>query len=574
MVIRLPGPGIDIPNVDIFEFVLESKRPFPDDKVIFQDAKTGRTYTRAGALETAIGFGKGLKALWNWKKRDVFAVISSNNIDVPAAIWGTFWAGGAVTTVNPTYTAAEMTYQLKLAKAKAIATQYSILPVALKAAEEVGIPKDRIVLLGDQRDPKSEFKHFTSIRNISGASRFRRTRPEPEDVAFIVFSSGTTGLPKGVMLSHRNLVANILQNATREHMLTWNGGKDGSGDKIIADWPRDLHMEHWKITDPQFPIGLTVLVHMPMFAGLTAIVMPKFNLEEFCANVQKFQATYSFVAPPIVLALARSPVVSKYDLSSLRMLNCGAAPLKPELSHALTSRIKTLGIKQGYGLSETSPTLAIGPWEDWEKHTGSAGVIVDNIEVKIMSVGEEDAQQHREELPFPGTPEMTGEVFVRGPNIFIGYLDNPKATAECLDKDGWFRTGDIGYVDSSYRLYITDRLKELIKYKGYQVPPAELEDVLLSSPAVLDAAVVGVPVEDGEIPRGYVVPADPSKTSEKDAQEIMDWVAQRVVHYKRLRGGVKFIKAVPKSVSGKILRRVLKDEVEKEANAQKTRAKL
>lgn len=163
--------------------------------------------------------------------------MSPNDIDVPAAVWGTFWAGGVVTTVNPTYTAAELAYQLKIAKAKAIATQLPMVPIALEAAKEAGIPKDRIILLGDQRDAKAEFKHFTSIKNISGATRFRRTKSKPDDVAFIVFSSGTTGLPKGVMLSHRNLVSNILQNSTAEDGLSLSGGSDGKGDKLMAVLP-------------------------------------------------------------------------------------------------------------------------------------------------------------------------------------------------------------------------------------------------------------------------------------------------------------------------------------------------
>ncbi|KAI5295704.1 hypothetical protein KEM52_000497 [Ascosphaera acerosa] len=560
MPIKLPEPDLAIPDVDIFTHVLGSKKPFPDDKVIFQDAKTARSYTRQQVIAASIEFGKGLKALWSWNKGDVLAIMSPNDIDVPVTIWGTFWAGGVVSTANPAYTAAELAYQLRMAQAKAIATQLPMLPVALEAAKEVGIPRDRVILIGDQRDPTAEFKHFSSIKNISGASRYRRTVCKPEDIAFIVFSSGTTGLPKGVMLSHRNLVSNVVQNSAREGPLSWKGGPDGQGDKILAVLPF-FHI-----------YGLNVLVHMPMCLGLTALVMPKFDLEDFCAYVQQYKATYSYVAPPIVLALARHPVVSKYDMTSLRMLNSGAAPLKPELAHALTSRIPTVGIKQGYGLSETSPTVSVGTWEEWEQHVGSAGLLVNNVEVKILSVADEhEGSEAGAEMPFPGSPETAGEVYVRGPNIFVGYLNNPTATAECLDKDGWFRTGDIGYVDAGYRLYITDRLKELIKYKGYQVPPAELEDVLLSSPDVLDAAVVGVPVEDGEVPRGYVVPADPKKTSPTDARAIMDWVASRVVHYKRLRGGVRFVDSVPKSVSGKILRRVLKEEVKKEVAAQQSK---
>ncbi|KAI5302495.1 hypothetical protein KEM56_000651, partial [Ascosphaera pollenicola] len=438
MVIKLPVPDVEIPDVDIYGLIFETERPFPDDKIIFQDSKTGRSYSRAQLASVASDFGKGLKAVWNWQKGDVLAVMSPNDIDVPPAVWGAFWAGGVVTTVNPTYTAAELAYQLKIANAKAIATQLPMVPIALEAAKEAGIPQDRIILLGDQRDPKSEFKHFTSIRNISGATRYKRTKSKPQDVAFIIFSSGTTGLPKGVMLSHRNLVANILQNSNAETKLSWNGGKDGAGDKIMAVLPF-FHI-----------YGLTALIHMPIWSGFHTYVMPKFDLEEFCANVQKYKVTYSHVAPPIVLALARSPIVDKYDLSSLRMLCCGAAPLKPELAHALTSRIKTLGIKQGYGLSETSPTICMTPWDDWEKHTGSAGQLMASIEVRIMSVGDEHSDEPRVEMPWPGTSETTGEVFVRGPNVFLGYLNNPTATAECLDKDGWFRTGDIGYVDADY----------------------------------------------------------------------------------------------------------------------------
>lgn len=169
-------------------------------------------------------------------------------------------------------------------------------------------------------------------------------------------------------------------------------------------------------------LGLTVLIHMPMWSGYQTYVMSKFDLEEYCANVQKYKATYSHVAPPIVLALARSPVVDKYDLSSLRMLNSGAAPLKPELVNALVTRIKTIGIKQGYGLSETSPTVSVGSWKNWQENTASAGFLMPNIEVRIMSVLEEHSEGERVELPFPGNPDQVGEIFVRGPNIFMGYL--------------------------------------------------------------------------------------------------------------------------------------------------------
>ncbi|KAI5301413.1 hypothetical protein KEM55_001749, partial [Ascosphaera atra] len=195
--------------------------------------------------------------------------------------------------------------------------------------------------------------------------------------------------------------------------------------------------------------------------------MARFELEDFLSNIQKHRITYIGVVPPILLALAKHPSVSKYDLSSLRMLNSGAAPLKAELAKEVAARTG-VPVKQGYGLSETSPGVAVGQWANWEETIECSGNLLPNIECKIMSVPEEGSSESARELPWPGSPEQTGEIWLRGPNIFMGYLNNPKATAECLSPDGWFRTGDIGYLDGKKRLWVTDRLKELIKYKGFQ----------------------------------------------------------------------------------------------------------
>lgn len=207
--------------------------------VIYQDAETKRQYTYQGLKDTSLEFGKGLRAIYDWKKNDVLALFTPNSIDTPVLTWGTLWAGGIVSPANPAYTAKELAFQLKNSGAKVLATQASLLPVATEAAKLAGIQTDRIILLGDQRDPQARYKHFTSVRNISGATRYRKAKVNPaSDLSFLVYSSGTTGTPKGVMLSHRNIIANILQNATVEgNNLKWNEGPDGKGDRVLAFLP-------------------------------------------------------------------------------------------------------------------------------------------------------------------------------------------------------------------------------------------------------------------------------------------------------------------------------------------------
>jgi acyl-CoA synthetase (AMP-forming)/AMP-acid ligase II len=381
------------------------------------------------------------------------------------------------------------------------------------------------------------------------------------DVAFLVYSSGTTGTPKGVMLSHNNIVANLQQVSISEGgNLTWNGSKTvpgiplpakGHGDKILACLPF-FHI-----------YGLTLLIHQPAYLGLTTIVMPRFEIERWCSLVQQHRITYSYIVPPIIVLLSKHPKVADYDLSSIRMTNSGAAPLTRELIESVYKRTG-VRIKQGYGLSETSPATHLQRWEDWLSGVGSTGWMLPNMEMKFCAVPGMDAESDgTKELP----SGQTGELYVKGPNIFLGYHNKPAATAGCLSEDGWFRTGDVGYVNERGDLYITDRVKELIKYKGFQVPPAELEGYLVDNEMVDDVAVVGVESQElgTEVPRAYVVRKGGMKAIQRgDEERIAHWLASKVASHKKLRGGVKFVDAVPKSPSGKILRRILKEEARKE----------
>jgi 4-coumarate--CoA ligase len=294
--------------------------------------------------------------------------------------------------------------------------------------------------------------------------------------------------------------------------------------------------------------GLQCLVHHPAYAGITTVVMSSFDLARFCSLIQTHRITYTYVAPPVVLHLAKSPVVEQYDLSSLRMITSGAAPLTKELIHAVHDRLGTQ-VKQAYGLSETSPVTHIQ--KKWDDGLGSNGPPLPNQIVKFMSPDGVEVPMGKE-----------GEVWIKGPNVFIGYLHNPSASAACKSPDGFFKTGDIGYEDGEGNMYITDRVKELIKFKGFQVAPAELEGILASHDMVDDVAVIGIRDESQatEVPMACIVPKQGVARTRANEELIVAWLMERVAAHKRLRGGVIWIDEIPKSASGKILRRLLKDK--------------
>ncbi|KAF1830935.1 acetyl-CoA synthetase-like protein [Decorospora gaudefroyi] len=539
---KSPFPDVHIPDVDLWDLIFNRpNRDFPDQKVIYRALDSTRNYTFADVKNLATTFGQGLQKVWDWQKDDILALYTPNDIDIPPVIYGAFYAGGIVTPANPGYSATELAYQLENSGAKALVTTKAFLHTALEAAQQVGIASDRVIVLGVDTDATNGCKHWTSIRAPSGAGPYPRRRAQPEDLAFLAYSSGTTGLPKGVMLTHRNIVADLLmiQGAVGE----WYTSAD---DKFLGVLPF-FHI-----------YGLTGLVHQTLHRGIEMVVMPSFDMETFLNTIQQHKITFLYVAPPVIVRLSRDKMVDEYDLSSVKMITCGAAPLTKELVDTVYARLR-IRINQAYGLSETSPMTHCQPWNEWYTSIGSVGKMFPNMHAKYMSATATGAADEQEL-----GPGIAGELWLTGPNLFAGYWKNETATREAITPDGYFKTGDIGFQDEFHNFYITDRVKELIKYKGFQVPPAELEGKLMESALIDDVAVIGVQDEERhtEVPRAYVVASSRAHQrgdEQAQARAIVLWMHEKVASHKRLRGGVVFIDEVPKSASGKILRRVLKE---------------
>ena len=400
--------------------------------VIYSSCNSSRKYTFADVKAAATAFGEGLRNLWDWQKADVLAIYAPNDVDFGPIVYGVFFAGGIVTPANPAYSVDELAFQLNNSGAKAIATTKAFLPNAVKAAKKADIPEDRIIILGPEPDENRKYKQWTNIRKTSGASRYRRRKQDSDkDLAFLAYSSGTTGLPKGVMLSHRNIIADVLQ--INGAMGKWySSGKD----KMLGVLPF-FHI-----------YGLTGLVHQTLHRGIEVVVMPGFDLKLFLQTVQEHKITFIYVAPPVIVRLARDKMVDDYDLSSVKMMTCGAAPLTKELVDAVHKRVN-IKINQAYGLSETSPMTHTQPWDEWYTSVGSVGKMFPNMRAKYMSPDDKELG-----------PGEAGELWLSGPNVFKGYWKNDEATANCMSGDGYFKTGDVGYQDKDNNFFITDRVKE------------------------------------------------------------------------------------------------------------------
>ena len=505
MIFKSPLPAVSLPEVPFTPLLLERTARWADRTALI-DGSTGQTLTfgewakgvrRGAAGLAARGFGKG----------DVLAIFSTNLPEYATAFHAVSLAGGATTTINPTYTADELAAQLKDARARYLVTIPPFLDKALGAARAAGVQETFVFGQAQGARP------FADLLDAEGDPPAVDLRPR-EDLAALPYSSGTTGLPKGVMLTHHNLVSNLLQMAACLSL--------GERDTLVAVLPF-FHI-----------YGLMVIMNLGLYVGAPVVTLPRFDLEGFLQVLARHRVTFAQVVPPIALALAKHPSVAGHDLSSLRAVFSGAAPLGEAVTRACGERLGCM-VMQGYGLTETSPGALVSPNDPARLKAGSVGQVIPNTECQVVDV----------ERGVPVGPGERGEVWIRGPQVMKGYLGRPEATAAMIDADGWLHSGDIGYADADGHFFIVDRVKELIKYKGLQIAPAELEAVLLAHSGVADAAVIGVPDEEaGEVPKAFLV-----LKGGADPQEVLEFVAGRVAPYKKVRH-VQVVDADPQVAVG------------------------
>ncbi|XP_016841715.1 4-coumarate--CoA ligase 1 [Nasonia vitripennis] len=535
-IIPSPYGQLTYPEMRISDYVWESLQDY-SNMVALQCGVTNRKYTYAQARDYANYVARSLLDI-GVKPGEVVALILPNLPETAIAFLGCLEAGIVITTVNPIYTADEIARQLISSGTKAVITAAEISSTVITAVNK-SIPGGRVIVVNDHTKPIPD--GVIPFEDLITKGKTLAPLPDRQwsldDVAILPYSSGTTGLPKGVMLTHRNIVSNVemVKNTVDKHMMI---KADGSSQEIV---PVVLPMYHI--------YGMSTIMLSRLSIGSRLITLPKFTPESYIKVLDENKVSVLMLVPPIVLFLSASKHVTRKHLENVTSITSGAAPLsKTDVDKFYdkfnVDRSKTQ-FAQGYGLTESSP---VALFEKSGVKFSSIGKPVCGSEARLVDpITKKDVH----------SPGQTGELWIRGPHIMKGYLKNQKATEETI-VDGWLLTGDIAYYDDDLDFYITDRLKELIKVKGYQVAPAELEALLRTHPNVEEAGVIGIPDERaGEVPKAFVVLKNKGETK---PEEIQNFIKGKVSEFKELRGGVQFIDTLPKNPSGKILRSKLKQD--------------
>ncbi|XP_013145736.1 PREDICTED: 4-coumarate--CoA ligase 1-like [Papilio polytes] len=531
--IKSPFKSIEVPNCTLYEYIWQNLERWPE-RTVTVCATTGRGYTYEQAFKLSNTFAANLRKKFRLRDGDTVAVMLPNIPDFPLVALGILEAGGIISTINPIYTPHEIQRQLLLSEAKAVVT---ISETVATVREAIQLAKLNIPIIAVKSNGESVPQGIVSFHELTedvhiDKSCLKEVRRSIDDICFLPYSSGTTGLPKGVQLSSRNLIANCEQ--LNEPFIRCHNDTTAT------------HQDAIMTVLPLFHIyGASVLMFHKMTQGIKLVTMAKFQPETFLNALQKYKTNIIFVAPPLVIMMATHPAGLPEKFQYLETIVNGAAPLAETDAERFISKSKRkLDFRQGYGLTETSPVVTLTP--RGLDNYGCVGYPIPNTDLKIVN----------SEMKILG-PNEKGELLVKGPQVMRGYKDNAAADKETFTEDGWFRTGDLAIADHTGNVSIADRLKELIKVKGFQVPPAELEAVLREHPDVNEAAVVGVPhPTKGESPKAFIVLKSNTNTS---AKEISQFVDKKVASYKRIED-ITFIDSIPKSSAGKILRRELKEK--------------
>ncbi|KAF5985368.1 putative phenylacetyl-CoA ligase [Fusarium bulbicola] len=568
----VPELPIDPPDsIPIAEFMKNEaygRQPIAKSRHPFTCGITGRSYSAPELFERSEFFARALAKRLQWQPNEgtpwdkVLAIFSLNTIDFVTAIYGVHRLNGIATPANAAYSPDELTHQLKASGAKALVTCTPLLEVALEAAKKVGIADENVYLFNIPRSkPTSSFKYDSVEDLINEGSKLAELEKlqwiqgqGARQTAFLCFSSGTSGLPKAVMISHRNVISNVLQHVTYDSVAR---RKKGVETQAVTGFLPFSHI-----------YGLVIGAHTCTWRGDQIIVLPKFDFNDFLKSVQEFKIRQLLVVPPIIIQVLRfKDVCAKYDLSSVKFVYCGAAPLGEETIQDMKNLYPDWTIAQAYGMTETA-TVVTSSSED-DVFTKGSGSLLPGAKARIIDLEGNEVTEY----------DKPGELLVQAPSVVLGYLNNEKATSETFvhHEDGrYIRTGDEAIVtlapSGHEHIVIVDRIKELIKVKkGHQVAPAELEAHILTSPHVFDCAVIQVPDErSGEVPKAFVVKSSLAESLDEDkvANDIMKHVADNKASYKQLRGGVEFLEVIPKSPSGKILRRLLRDKEREKRRAE------
>ena len=552
-VYRSPFPDINIQSVDLISYLFSNPLGTPLDRPLYIDAVSGKQYTFGDVTQRTKSLANGLRQIFGLKTDDVVTLFSPNTIDYPVVMYSIIGLGAILSPTSAALTSLELNAQLKTSQARFIIAHSSLLETAQKAMRGTSVEKIIILDGSTPINGQPTCEHLASTFPPAALSTISPA-DAAEKIAFICFSSGTSGPSKGVITTHQNLTSNLQQ---------WLSLKMDSGQSV-EQIQRDSTIAFLPLSHIY---GLNLYMCQCLLWGTSVIVMARFDLDLYLSCIQRYQPEDLALVPPVALMLVKDERITKYNLSSVKRILSAAAPLTNELRSSLEKKFKDLYrtevfCAQSWGLTETSPLATAIPTSRMDKRDSGVGCIAPSMEFRFV-----DPETMIDVATNPDGSSQSGEIWCRGPNVTRGYYNNEAATKGSfhIDSDGtrWFRTGDIGRIDKEGYVAIHDRIKEMIKYKGLQVIPSELEGKLIDHPDIEDAAVVGQWVDEKatELPVGFVVLNRQAK--QKDHKTVIDgihsWLNPKIANHKRFRGGIYIVDQIPKSPSGKILRRQLKE---------------